>query len=208
MIGYLRQSNIHGTNFMLYAFEGKKPKILGDNFFIAESAEIIGDVVINNNVSIFPNSVIRADNQKIILGENTNIQDGAVLHTDAGLPMELAKGVTVAHQAMLHGCYVGDNTVIGIGSVVLNKVVIGKNSIVGAGAIVLEDQEFPDNVLIVGSPAKIKKYLSDVDVVKLKRFYSHYRDKIGSFNKSLQPVSVSSCKIKNASPQNDVLPVC
>ena len=110
---------------MLYQFEDKVPIILAENYFIAYSAEVIGEVIINNNVTILPNAVVRADNDVIDIGENTNIQDGAVLHTDPGICMKIGKGVTIAHNAMLHGCTIGDNSVIAIGAVIMNNAVIG-----------------------------------------------------------------------------------
>jgi carbonic anhydrase/acetyltransferase-like protein (isoleucine patch superfamily) len=172
---------------MLYAFEEREPRILGDNYYIADTANVIGSVIIENNVCILPGVVIRADNDLIHIGEGSNIQDCAVLHTDPGIPMYIGKGVTIAHHAMLHGCTIGDNSVIAIGAVVMNKAVIGKNCIIGAQALILENQKIPDSSLVVGSPGKIKKELSDQEIEKLKFYSQHYIDKIARFKKSLRP---------------------
>ena len=174
---------------MLYAFEEKEPKLLGNNHFIADSADIIGAVIIENNVCILPNAVIRADNDSIHIGEGSNIQDGAVLHTDPGIPMRIGKGVTIAHNAMLHGCTVGDNSVIAIGAVVMNNAVIGKNCIVGAQALVLENQKIPDGSLVLGSPAKIKKQLTTEEIEKLKWYSQHYIEKITRYKNGLKIIN-------------------
>jgi len=121
---------------MLYQFEQRTPQLIGDNHYIAPNATVIGSVVLNDNVSVWFNTVIRGDNDIIEIGEGSNIQDGAVIHTDPGIPMSIGKGVTVGHKAMLHGCTVGDNCMIGINAVVLNHAVIGNNCIIGSGALI------------------------------------------------------------------------
>ncbi len=173
---------------MLYAFEAREPKLHGENYYIADNATIIGSVIIENNVCILPNVVIRADNDLIHIGEGTNIQDGAVLHTDPGIPMHIGKGVTIAHQAMLHGCTIGDYSVIAIGAVIMNKAAIGKNCIIGAQALILENQKIPDNSLVVGSPGKVKKQLSESDIEKLRWYSQHYIEKISRFKNGIRPL--------------------
>jgi carbonic anhydrase/acetyltransferase-like protein (isoleucine patch superfamily) len=173
---------------MLYKFEEREPKFVGDNHYIADNATIIGSVIIENNVCILPGVVIRADNDSIYIGEGSNIQDGAVLHTDPGIPMHIGKGVTIAHCAMLHGCTIGDNSVIAIGAVVMNKAVIGKNCIIGAKALILENEKIPDGSLVIGSPAKIKKQLSSQEIEKLKWYAKHYIEKIARYKNSLKPI--------------------
>lgn len=173
---------------MLYAFEEREPTLLGDHYYIADSAIVIGSVIIENNVCILPGAVIRADNDLIHIGEGSNIQDGAVLHTDPGIPMHIGKGVTIAHHAMIHGCTIGDNSVIAIGAIVMNKAVIGKNCIIGAQALILENQKIPDGSLVVGSPGKIKKELSEQEIEKLKFYSQHYIEKIARFKNGLRPV--------------------
>lgn len=175
---------------MFYSFEERLPVIKGDHTFIAGSAEIIGSVVIHNHVTILPNVVVRADNETIEIGEGTNIQDGAVLHTDPDIPMKIGKGVTVAHNAMLHGCTIGDNSVIAIGAVVMNNASIGSNCIVGAGALVLENQKIPDNSLVVGSPAMVKCQLGEKQIEQMKWYSQHYIDKIDRFNSGLKVVDL------------------
>lgn len=181
---------------MLYTFEGRTPKILAENYFIADSADVIGSVVIRNNVTILPNAVVRADNEVIDIGENTNIQDGAVLHTDPGIPMKIGQGVTIAHNAMLHGCTVGDNSVIAIGAVVMNHAVIGNNCIIGANALVLENQKIPDGSLVIGSPAKIKAQLSEKQIDQMKWFAQHYVEKIDRFKKGLKVFDPKQTKVE------------
>ncbi|MBV9576006.1 MAG: gamma carbonic anhydrase family protein [Gammaproteobacteria bacterium] len=173
---------------MLYAFEEREPTLLGNNYYIADSATVIGSVIIENNVCILPGAVIRADNDLIHIGEGTNIQDGAVLHTDPGIPMLIGKGVTIAHHAMVHGCTIGDNSVIAIGAIVMNKAVIGKNCIIGAQALILENQKIPNGSLVVGSPGKIKKQLSDHEIEKLKLYSQHYVEKIAQYKNGLRPI--------------------
>ena len=137
----------------IYELDGKAPQ-LGEGVWIADSAQVIGQVELGERSSVWYGAVVRGDNEKIRLGRNCNVQDLAVLHADPGIPLTLADNVTVGHQAMLHGCTVGEGTLIGIQAVVLNHVKIGRNCVVGAGAVVTEGKEFPDNSLIVGAPAK------------------------------------------------------
>ncbi len=135
----------------LYELDGKAPQ-LGEGAWVADSAQVIGPVELGPNASVWFGVVIRGDNDLIRLGRNTNVQDQAMLHSDAGVPLLIGDNVTIGHQAMLHGCTIGDGSLIGIQAVVLNKARIGRNCIVGAGSVVTEGKEFPDNSLIVGSP--------------------------------------------------------
>jgi carbonic anhydrase/acetyltransferase-like protein (isoleucine patch superfamily) len=171
---------------MLYSFEDRTPKFMGENYFIADSASVIGSVIIGNNVSILFNAVVRADNDSIEIGDGTNIQDGAVLHTDPGIPMRIGKNVTIAHSAMVHGCTIGDNSVIAIGAVVMNNAVIGKNCMIGAKALVLENQVIPDGSLVLGIPGKVKAQLSTEQIEQMKLFAAHYSEKIKRFRNGLK----------------------
>ena len=144
--------------------------------WVAESAQVIGRVALGAQASIWYGAVLRGDNDWITIGERSNIQDGCVLHTDDGAPLTLGDDVTVGHQVMLHGCTVGDNSLIGIQSVILNGARIGRNSIVGAGALVTEGKEFPDGVLIVGRPAKVVRELTPEQIERLKWSAAHYVD--------------------------------
>ena len=157
----------------LYELDSKSPQ-LAQGAWVAPNATVIGDVTLGENASIWWNAVLRGDNDPIRIGANSNIQDGSVLHTDEGVPMDIGANVTVGHLVMLHGCTVGDNSLIGIGSVVLNRAVIGKNSIVGANTLIPEGKVFPDRVLIVGSPGKVVRELSDEEVAKLEKSAAHY----------------------------------
>ncbi len=158
---------------MLYQLDENRVQ-LPRNFFIAESAAVIGNVALGENVSIWFNAVIRGDSELIVVGEDCNIQDGAVLHTDPGYPMTLGKGVTVGHKAMLHGCNVGAHSLIGINSVVLNGAKIGSHCVVGANTLVTENMEIPDGSLVIGSPAKIKRNLSVEQQQALEIQAQHY----------------------------------
>ena len=158
---------------VLYQLDDKQVQ-LPDNYFIAERAVVIGNVALGNNVSIWFNAVIRGDSELIALGEDCNIQDGAVLHTDPGYPMTLGRGVTVGHKAMLHGCIVGDYSLVGINAVVLNGAKIGSHCLIGANALVTENMVIPDGSLVVGSPAKIKRTLSMEQQLSLESTAQHY----------------------------------
>jgi carbonic anhydrase/acetyltransferase-like protein (isoleucine patch superfamily) len=128
---------------------------------------VIGDVRLAARASIWWNAVLRGDNDPICIGENSNVQDGSVLHTDEGVPLTLGANVTVGHLVMLHGCTIGDGSLIGIGSIVLNRAAIGRHSIVGANTLIPEGKAFPERVLIVGSPGKVVRELSDEEVARL-----------------------------------------
>jgi carbonic anhydrase/acetyltransferase-like protein (isoleucine patch superfamily) len=147
----------------IYELDGKGP-LMGEGAWVADSAQVIGPVELGAGASVWFGVLIRGDNDLIRIGRNSNIQDQACLHSDAGVPLTLGDNVTVGHQAMLHGCTIGDNTLIGIQAVVLNRARIGRNCIVGAGSIVTEGKEFPDYSLIVGAPARVMRTL-DPDTV-------------------------------------------
>lgn len=161
-------------------------KTEGD-YWIADNATVIGSVVLKNNASVWFNVVIRADNDTITIGENTNIQDGSVLHTDSGVPLTVGNNVTVGHKVMLHGCTIGDNTLIGINAVVLNHAKIGKNCIIGANALITERQQIPDNSLVVGSPAKVVKTISDAQAQMLQMSALHYVQNFKRYQTQLKP---------------------
>jgi carbonic anhydrase/acetyltransferase-like protein (isoleucine patch superfamily) len=147
---------------------------IADSAWVAESAEVIGRVTLAEDVSVWFKATLRGDSEHLSIGRGTNIQDGSVLHADAGFPLVLGENVTVGHQVMLHGCTVGENSLIGIGAVVLNGAKIGKSCLVGAGALVTEGKEFPDGSLIVGSPAKVVRPLSEAQIEGLKASARHY----------------------------------
>jgi carbonic anhydrase/acetyltransferase-like protein (isoleucine patch superfamily) len=156
--------------------------------YVAENATVIGRVKLEANTSVWSNVTIRGDNDQITIGENSNIQESSVLHTDPGFLLTLGKGVSVGHQAMLHGCTVGDNSLIGIQAVVLNNAKIGRNCLVGAGALVTEGKEFPDNSLIIGTPAKVARMLTDAEVANLQRIAAGYVQRAQDFKTSLKRI--------------------
>ena len=148
---------------------GDDGPIIPHSAYIAAEATVIGKVTLGEHVNVWPGAVLRGDNEPITIGNGSNVQDNAVLHADPGYPLKVGDNVTIGHQAMLHGCAIGDGTLIGIQAVVMNGAVIGKDCLVGAGALVPEGKVFPDRKLIVGAPAKVVRELSDEDVAKMHR---------------------------------------
>jgi carbonic anhydrase/acetyltransferase-like protein (isoleucine patch superfamily) len=146
-------------------------------------------VIVGEDASVWAGVVIRGDNEPITIGKGSNVQEGTVMHTDIGCPLTLAEGVTVGHQAMLHGCIIGEGSLIGIQAVVLNRAVIGKNCLVGAGSVVTEGKVFPDNSLILGSPAKVVKELTPEAIAALKTSAQNYVAKKNLFKEHLVEIS-------------------
>ncbi len=159
----------------IYQLDDLKPAV-ADSAWVAESAQVMGDVTLGADCSVWFGVVIRGDTDRISVGAGSNIQDGSVLHADHGMPLTIGANVTVGHQVMLHGCTVGDGSLIGIQAVVLNGAKIGKNCLVGAGALVTEGKEFPDGCMILGSPAKAVRQLSEAQLAGLKMSAQHYID--------------------------------
>jgi len=143
----------------VYSLGERKVSFRGDEWFIADNATVIGTVVLHHQASVWFNAVVRGDNDVITIGERTNVQDAAVLHVDPGVPLTLGKSVSVGHQAMLHGCTIGDGALVGIGAVIMNHAVIGSGCLIGAGTLIPEGKTYPDGVLVVGSPGKIVREL-------------------------------------------------
>ena len=171
----------------LFQLGDKKPQT-HETSWVAPNATVIGDIRLAANTSIWWNATLRGDNDPITIGENTNIQDGSVLHTDEGIPMNIGANVTVGHLVMLHGCTVGDGSLIGIGSVILNRAVIGKSCIVGANTLIPEGKVYPDRSLIVGSPGKVVRELSDEEVAKLQKSAAHYVANAERYRTTLSPL--------------------
>ena len=159
---------------MFYDLKDKKIKNSGENW-IAPNASIIGDVTLEKNTSIWFNATLRGDVENIYVGEGSNIQDGSVLHTDPGYPLKIGRDVTIGHLVMLHGCTVGDNSLIGIGAIILNGAKIGKNCIIGANALVTENKVIPDNSLVIGSPGKIARQVSNDEAKSITENAIHYQ---------------------------------
>ncbi|WP_299174888.1 gamma carbonic anhydrase family protein [uncultured Brevundimonas sp.] len=159
----------------IYALGDSRPQFPpAGEYWVAPSASVIGNVILHPNASIWFGAVLRGDNEPITIGPDTNIQDGSVLHTDMGSPLTLGRGVTVGHKAMLHGCDVGDYSLIGIGAVVLNGVKIGKNCIIGANALLTEGKIIPDNSLVVGQPGKVVRERDPEQIAVLRMSAEHY----------------------------------
>ena len=156
--------------------------------YVADSATVIGKIKLDDSVSVWSGATLRGDNELIHVGRRSNVQEGVVLHTDVGYPLVVGEGVTIGHQAMLHGCHIGDNTLIGIQAVVLNGAKIGKNCLVGAGALITEGKEFPDNSLIIGSPAKVARTLTDEQLEGLRRSAQTYAERGAHFKKHLKRI--------------------
>ncbi len=173
---------------MLFELGDRRVVLKGDQHFIADNATLIGSVVLGPNASIWFNVVIRADNDEIIIGEDSNVQDGAVLHTDPGYKLELGRGVTVGHKAMLHGCTVGDYSLIGINAVVLNGARIGRHCLIGANALIPEGMEVPDGSMVLGSPGRIKRILSDAERAGLEAAAAHYVANAQRYLTQLRPM--------------------
>lgn len=171
---------------MVYTFGTRQLKLEGSGHWIAPNATVIGSVVMGSNSSIWFNAVLRADNDVIEIGENSNIQDGAVLHVDPGVPLKVGNNVTVGHKVMLHGCTIGDNSLIGINAVVLNGAKIGKNCIIGANSLVPERMEIPDDSLVMGSPAKVVKTIGDGQKAMLTMSSMHYVAHAKEFDEHLK----------------------
>ena len=158
---------------LIFAIADKRP-IMSPSVWVAANATVIGDVRLADNVSIWWNAVLRGDNDPIVIGANTNIQDGSVLHTDEGAPLTLGCNITVGHLVMLHGCMIGDGSLIGIKSVILNRAVIGRNCLIGANTLIPEGKVIPDRSLVMGSPGKVVRELTDAEVEGLQAAAAHY----------------------------------
>jgi carbonic anhydrase/acetyltransferase-like protein (isoleucine patch superfamily) len=171
---------------VIHTLGEQSPELVGDGHFVAPNATIIGNVRLQPEASVWFNCVIRGDNELIEIGPGSNVQDGSVLHTDPGFPLMIGRGVTVGHKVMLHGCTIGDNSLIGIGSTVLNGARIGSNCLVGASALITEGKSFPDGTVILGTPAKVVRELSDEEIAGLKETASHYVENAARYLASLR----------------------
>ena len=160
----------------VFSYKTKTP-VIDPTAYVHENATVIGQCSIGPGSSVWPSAVLRADNDAITLGENVNIQDGAVVHVDVGHPANIHNGVSIAHLAMVHGATIGENTLIGMQAVILNDVVIGKNCIIGANTVISSGKTIPDNSLVVGSPGKIIRQVTDDEVQGNKRNAGHYKQK-------------------------------
>ena len=167
---------------------GEKTPAVDSTAFVAAEATLVGDVRVGPQASVWFQAVARGDNEPIVIGAQANVQEGAVLHADPGFPLTIGERVTVGHQAMVHGCTIGEGSLIGIQAVVLNGARIGKHCLVGAGAIVTEGKEFPDRSLILGAPAKVVRQLTDEDVQRLEKAAAGYVERAGTFATQMERV--------------------
>jgi carbonic anhydrase/acetyltransferase-like protein (isoleucine patch superfamily) len=171
----------------IYELDGVAPR-LHPSAYVADSAEVIGNVELAEGASVWFGAILRGDNDLMTIGRGSIVQDGSVLHSDPGFALTLGENVTIGHMVMLHGCTVGDGSLIGIGAVVLNGARIGRNCIVGAGALVTEGKEFPDNSLIVGAPAKVVRELSPEQAERVSHAANHYVENSARYRKGLRKI--------------------
>jgi carbonic anhydrase/acetyltransferase-like protein (isoleucine patch superfamily) len=171
---------------MKYSYGDRRIVCKGE-YWIAENAIVIGSVVLENNASIWYNCVLRGDNDVITIGENSQLQDGCVVHVDPGHPLTLGKNVSVGHMAMLHGCTVGDGSLVGIKAVVLNDAVIGKNCVIGANSLIAEGKKIPDGSLVMGSPGKVVRQLTDAEIKRFNGISANYVRKWKQYVQDLKP---------------------
>ncbi len=174
---------------MIYELGDRRVRAEGD-YWVADSAIVIGSVLLKANASVWFNVVIRGDNELITIGANSNVQDGSVLHTDPGSPIVIGNYVTIGHKVMLHGCTIGDNSLIGINSVLLNGARIGRNCLIGANALITEGKEIPDNSVVMGAPGKVVRELTPEQAEGLRASALHYVENARRFKRDLKPQSV------------------
>ena len=172
----------------LYEVDGKSPQV-HSTAWVADSAEVMGNVHLGADASVWFGCVLRGDSDPLTIGEGSNVQDLSVLHADPGSPLTLGRHVTIGHKVMLHGCTVGDESLIGIGAIVLNGAKIGRNCLVGAGALVTEGKEFPDGSMIVGAPARAVRQLTPEQIAGLRRSAQHYIDNARRFRATLKKLA-------------------
>jgi carbonic anhydrase/acetyltransferase-like protein (isoleucine patch superfamily) len=171
----------------VYELDGVAPT-MAPSAWVADSAQVMGKVDLAEDASIWFGTIVRGDSERIRIGKGTNVQDASVLHADAGVPLTLGENVSIGHQVMLHGCTIGDGTLIGIGAVVLNHAKIGKNCLVGAGSLVTEGKEFPDGSMILGSPARVARQLTPEQIAGLHGIAKHYVENAALFRRGLKKI--------------------
>ncbi|KAE9631831.1 gamma carbonic anhydrase family protein [Parasedimentitalea maritima] len=171
----------------LYALGGHSPEIHNDTW-IAPDANLVGQVVVEQGGSVWFGCTIRADHEEIRVGQGSNVQENCVMHIDAGFPLTIGRNCTIGHKVMLHGCTIGENTLVGMGAIVLNGAKIGKNCLIGAGALITENKVIPDNSLVMGSPGKIVRDVDEATVEKLHQSALHYQDNMRHFRDKLKEI--------------------
>lgn len=171
----------------IYELGHRRPQIHPDAY-VFETATLIGDVRMAPESSIWPGAILRGDNEALIIGEGSNVQDGSVLHTDEGYPLRIGKFVTIGHQVMLHGCEIGDGSLIGMQAIILNGARIGRNCLIGAGALIGEGKEIPDNSLVIGRPGKVVRTLTEADLEQIRWGNTHYRERAREYREQLRRI--------------------
>jgi carbonic anhydrase/acetyltransferase-like protein (isoleucine patch superfamily) len=172
---------------VIYQLDDRKPILEGENY-VAENAAVIGSVLMRREASVWFNVTIRGDNDLITLGEGVNVQDGSVIHTDGGIPVTLERNVSVGHLVMLHGCTVGENSLVGIGAIVLNRVVVGKNCLVGAGSLIPEGKTIPDGSLVLGVPGRVMRSLTPEEIAMNTWIARHYAERAKRYRQGLKAI--------------------
>lgn len=170
---------------MIYSLGARQVQLRGSGHYIAPNAIVVGSVTLEDKVSVWFNVVIRGDNEEIVLGPRTNIQDGTVLHTDEGVPLRVGASVSVGHLAMLHGCVIGEGSLIGIKAIVLNHAVIGKECLIGANTLIAEGKTIPDRSLVIGSPGRVVRTLTSDEVAQMRGIADHYVDNAARYRRDL-----------------------
>ena len=173
----------------LFSLGERRPRLLGSHHYVAHDATLVGDITLHDNVNVWFQVVIRAENDRITIGERCNIQDASVLHVDPGYPMTLGNSVSVGHKVMLHGCTIGDGSLIGINSVVMNGARIGRGTLIGANTLIAEGKEIPDGVLVLGSPGKIVRELKQEERDYLLKVASGYVDRSRFYKTNLKQIT-------------------
>ena len=173
---------------MIYELDGVAPQLPSGEYWIADEAVLIGDILLEESCSIWFGAVLRGDNERIHIGKGSNVQENVVMHTDPGFKLTIGAGCTIGHKAMLHGCVVGDNSLIGMGAIVLNGAVIGKNCLIGAGALVTEGKVIPDGSLVMGAPAKVVRELSPEAIAGIGKSAAIYRANMRRFRNGLRAI--------------------
>lgn len=171
----------------LYSIDEQAPDIAEDSW-VAPDANLIGRIVLQTGASVWFGSTLRGDNEEILIGEGSNVQENCVFHTDIGYPLTIGAGCTIGHKVMLHGCTIGQNSLIGMGATVLNGAKIGDNCLIGAGALITEGKEIPDGALVMGAPGKVVRQLDDAAIEGLRQSARHYQDNMRRFRAGLKPV--------------------
>ncbi|MEL6235679.1 MAG: gamma carbonic anhydrase family protein [Pseudomonadota bacterium] len=173
----------------LYALNGATPVLPADgDIWVAPGARLIGRVMLMTGASVWFNAVLRGDNEPIVIGEGSNVQDGTVMHTDPGCPLSVGRDCTIGHKALLHGCTIGNGVLVGMNATVMNGAVIGRGALIGAGAMVTEGKEIPEGALVLGVPGKVVRQLSDDEQAGLLESAARYRDNMRRFRAGLSPV--------------------